>query len=1642
MKKTFKNRKGFTLAELLIVVAILCALFGVVGVNIFGARKKYFQVQADSNAEIIFEAAQNRLTELFAAKGEDAFAGVTFEIVGEEGTNHVSISSESSAESKNWLFPDRSVSAELISKNWRVEFNKSTGMVYAAFYSDTLRATSYTDEMRIKSNRTDGKVGYFGYDSAEDVENKSYTTMKDCRVRLSVINKDILKVHVVVDIPEGFTGDVKLHVLVRSEDGARSSSLADPITVSSAGGNYTADLILDSLIHDADTTKPNQSFSANFPYNGAGDIKAGENIEVVVYAEYPGEKGVENTPPVSIKTNGLFADYDSSTKTATVRYGRHLQNLNRCDVEVATVIQDRSIDFTDTSDDMWAALYPVAYTSGSVNNWLSNHAYLRFQPIENEYIMEYYGRDTASDTGSRTITGLVVTDDNDDENDVGISGNGGLFKEFSGNVISGVSLAGAYIHAEKDAGGLAGTLTYEGTGGVNISDCYSYLQYSDVNGDSSLSAATMQWITSETGDAGGLVGSAAVPVSFNGCSASSVIYAASGNAGGLFGSANGVRIERSYADSYVYGLNTSGGLGGTATGTKTIKDSYSAGFLYAPAGATAPTAYASGYIKGVSSASNSYTIFDYVKAGAAAPTASDPIDKAHDRVTDHFVKSDSASDRLQYASAYNIIPGVSEPLSPFDFPVLVRSGQDGVGAEGALAITELMHHYGDWNGESGVTVVWNIAANPNIPTNQSEIQKILDPSESTLYPICPESEFPAGWDSFETAEDGVNVFAGWQDTTEGTAGAVYQVDDAGYLIDDDGNRITITDSRVYTATYAAPIKITYQTVYNDRTLAAADVIIDEVPSGSFYHSLSYPDADRYGVDAELIGWYFDQACTNRIETDSIIKTDVTVYAYWKCQVTYKAIKDADNTIPDETYTRTDKVERGTAFGTNHPEESSFSSTELTLDGKWYTDRDCTNEFTPSSRIMENTTVYAHWKCKVDYVASRKVDDAVVDEYPTSAGFYSQLVNYGETFASIDHPEATDFATESLHLDGYWYVDKNYKTKKVGTIEKDTMVYAKWKCLVTYYTVKSGAADETPKAGTDFNPEQYVDYGTDFSSLSHPVEGDYASYSTANPLHLLRVGSTGADKDKTKWFKNRDCTTQMTGQITQDTPVYSKWKCYVTYHGAVSELGSKDVKVEVDYGITFGSLTKPVASALIAATEPLLTNGKIALTGRWYTGYTQEGYSYTEPAVSDTVQITNGNNDFYAQWQIKVTYKSTEPTVAVNEYVPSNYVPYGAKFSEVTEKPNRGDFNESIFELDSKLYSNDGLTSEVDPNGKVTKTNNTVYVKWRGIVLHSAGYAGGFKKFGPNDGNQILNGYADNEPSRPTEARFDGYILDSWVQKENGSAKAIADSGSKAIYDQSGITKVTVIKGDGKYIEDQNIYTYEVAGVKDLYAKWVHPGDDYIYNKASGNVISSTKYVIVDSSSGASISTSQNTNGMKAKCLYVKVGSKETTLETTDCYLYNWGTNEVTVKKTAQTDSNVTTRDKGLKNLDNSCIWTITLGYNGSFYLYNEVSNMYLAIRAKIPTLNASGISYELTLSSTDETDVDTSHVVSWPSYVLATKEQFVQGNNSFYASFWWPILNWYNGYVKFNNGTYSVNGTTSNSLYLYRLEDSEEPIVE
>ena len=66
-KNTKPDNRGFTLSEVLIAVAILIVLMGLAMIPIARHQRDLRQTELDAKAETVYQAAQNRLSQLLAS---------------------------------------------------------------------------------------------------------------------------------------------------------------------------------------------------------------------------------------------------------------------------------------------------------------------------------------------------------------------------------------------------------------------------------------------------------------------------------------------------------------------------------------------------------------------------------------------------------------------------------------------------------------------------------------------------------------------------------------------------------------------------------------------------------------------------------------------------------------------------------------------------------------------------------------------------------------------------------------------------------------------------------------------------------------------------------------------------------------------------------------------------------------------------------------------------------------------------------------------------------------------------------------------------------------------------------------------------------------------------------------------------------------------------------------------------------------------------------------------------------------------------------------------------------------------------------------------------------------------------------------
>ena len=604
-RKNQTANSGFTLVELLAVVAILL-LVGLIAVfSLNKLRRTLRQHELDAKAQIIYVAAQNRLAELRAA-GQEALCINGFDnsdsIVHkmEYDSRHMDESAKNtdfyyllvndtsykSQTAATALLPSSAVDQELWNGYWCIEFSPETGSIYAVFYSETTLPdhddlnTSYRNfNYRLKT----ASVGYYGGDIAQTQDISKFNPS------ITIENAEKLIVTFYCNNPVSEKMTFKIDISDK-DGGTYTCTITNFAQLDKY--NYKYQWILDSLAAEKGI---GDAGAARFAAQTDGEVSCGTPITITLTVSSANPS--VDTVSTSRTTNGLFddrADLSYGENTALVSCGRHLANLDSSSGVSSTItsaVQISDISFSDDPADPsdWYSLY----TAKGVN----------FKPISNNHLTSYVGSSSIDGiTARHTINGLTVSSNSP----------AGLFSNFSGN-ISNVTLVNANIISNTSA---AGALVGRATGSLKLANCRVYLADSDLSG---MKAASADKIPSRiTGThAGSLVGvyenSSTGSAQANGTLIIENSFAATTinsttAAGGLVGHAAGaVSVSQSYADCYLTAPVT-GGLVGTTTGSGglTLSDSYAAGYQTA-------TDSAAGFVAGyLTKATNSYSACAYL----------------------------------------------------------------------------------------------------------------------------------------------------------------------------------------------------------------------------------------------------------------------------------------------------------------------------------------------------------------------------------------------------------------------------------------------------------------------------------------------------------------------------------------------------------------------------------------------------------------------------------------------------------------------------------------------------------------------------------------------------------------------------------------------------------------------------------------------------------------------------------------------------------------------------------------------------------------------------------------------------------------------------------------------------------------------
>lgn len=654
-----RNKKGFTLAEMLMTVAILLIVLALAMPAIFTLVKNLKQQEMDAKAETIYTAVQNRLTELYAKGNTDAYNpdindvsridGVPGDYENDEVTQSIYYVMKGSAVSSA-ILDESVISDDLKNGTWVIEYIPKTAVeknstdqreeitaasVYGVYYSDDDTVNAYLSDGRVskkyledyrgKENRRDDgdcKIGYYGGSNVNSGSNTSSLTVSDIKINS---NDEINTAVVTVRRPIGLSAD-KLTFSFTLKDAfghsyvmqyksgnwtqvvnGVSSSIGNAknfLKVENKGLNVVFTITLDNL------SKQETRFDSLFGLksNHSSKLVAGSDLQLTAKVECSDkkiksdEKSTIGNSIFGYEENTLFTTSD----TAKILCARHLQNLDESsgvNKETAKAITTAKI-MKDISFSEDSAFYD-AYKDSYYNNRFTVQKILQTGAVKNITVPNF------ESINNSQLSSLIV-EKNKDTNAYyhvyNLSTNqSGLFSTVNIDLnVTGLQMVGERVYGSGNSGGIIGTIA---GGTVTLTDCAVYLDSENNDIPSTIIRENyldaVRWIQGST--VGGLVGRNEGTLNIEKSFASSVLGSDGSTAGGLVGENLGATtINIAYADSYLYGKNVGGLVGKNTVATNLmITNTYSAGFIGLDRN---DDAIGAGLVNGQATVTGAYTI--------------------------------------------------------------------------------------------------------------------------------------------------------------------------------------------------------------------------------------------------------------------------------------------------------------------------------------------------------------------------------------------------------------------------------------------------------------------------------------------------------------------------------------------------------------------------------------------------------------------------------------------------------------------------------------------------------------------------------------------------------------------------------------------------------------------------------------------------------------------------------------------------------------------------------------------------------------------------------------------------------------------------------------------------------------------------
>ena len=583
-KQNKRNNRGFTLAEMLIGVAILVVLMSIAIPGAVAFQRKLHMAELDDYARQIFMAAQSEMTNMKASGRLDVYKKAIDDNnheLNQRPKDYPGVESDKSWENLFWVSSDEETTQKYLIKantslteatakggHFLLLLNPLSGDVYGAFYSeeeitiDTVMALN--NWTRATRSKAEPKIGYYGSTEngtiGEQIEYGTVGLPKTFAPKLEIVNGEELYVKISCNGMRALRWTQSKLELKLTVTDAHNNSMEKTYTGGTdfmiMNDSITVTKILDSL-------ETENSFGTV-----CKNLTPGDDLTIKVELDYSDDKNNKLIDGSAERTvNSLFGstkkNTDGEITEINVSKVRHLNNLRKTIFKGANVKTGTQVVQTESISFDWVDWKSEDYVSQWTTNPMKN-----FPAIDCGNLLNGGGYNG----GGNVLKGFLFT-----------GKNSGLFDSLTGATLTEMRFADCSSNG-TNAGILAGSLT-----NCTVTDCGAYLNTKNKdnaryeNMDTRRKTYSVNGTSSAGGSAGGLVAKI-YGGSLNYCFAA-VDVSGGSNLGGLAGivsnsTVNSALIENSYASGNLSGSgqNMGGLIGNMPRGN--VRNCYATGKVY------------------------------------------------------------------------------------------------------------------------------------------------------------------------------------------------------------------------------------------------------------------------------------------------------------------------------------------------------------------------------------------------------------------------------------------------------------------------------------------------------------------------------------------------------------------------------------------------------------------------------------------------------------------------------------------------------------------------------------------------------------------------------------------------------------------------------------------------------------------------------------------------------------------------------------------------------------------------------------------------------------------------------------------------------------------------------------------------------